>query len=282
MLRVTKSNPCPVCNRPDWCLIAADGSAAICQRVQDGSVKRAGDAGWLHVLAEDTARRFEARSRRPRRSERKYDGPKVDFVKLSREYRQRISRRQIDMLAKALGVTAMSLVRLGVGWDGAAFCFPMCDESSRVIGIRRRFGSGRKLCVTGSRNGLFIPEGIDGSGPLMVCEGPTDAAAALDLGFDAFGRPNCDSKVNMTARFTKGRDVIIIADNDTPKRDGRNPGQAGAVKLAQKLVFVCSSVRIILPPTEYKDLRGWYRAGLKHDELLATIKNTKPLTVELR
>ncbi len=154
MLRVTKSNPCPICNRPDWCLIAADGSAAICQRVQDGSVKRAGDAGWLHVLTEDIARRFEARSRRPRRSERKrHVGSKVDFVKLSREYRQRISRRQVDMLAKSLGVTAASLVRLGVGWDGEAFCFPMSDESSRVIGIRRRFGNGRKLCVTGSSNG---------------------------------------------------------------------------------------------------------------------------------
>ena len=282
MLRVTKSNPCPICNRPDWCLIAADGSAAICQRVQDGSVKRAGDAGWLHVLTEDTARRFKAQSRRPRRSERKYDGPKVDFVKLLREYRQRISQRQLRWLGASLAVSAASLNRLGTGYDGEAFCFPMCDESSRVIGIRRRFGNGRKLCVTGSSNGLFVPGGIDGSGPLMVCEGPTDAAAALDLGFDAFGRPNCDSKVNMTARFAKGRDVIIIADNDTPKRDGRNPGQVGALKLARKLVFVCSSVRIILPPKEYKDLRGWYRAGLKHDELLVTIKNTRPLTAELR
>ena len=255
MLRVSKAHPCPVCEKPDWCLIAADGSAAICARVSEGSRKKAGDAGWLHVLAGDTARRFEARSRRPRRVERKYDGPKVDFVKLAREYRQRISRRQIDMLAKTLGVTAASLVRLGVGWDGEAFCFPMCDESGRVIGIRRRFGNGRKLCVTGSSNGLFIPEGVDGGGLLMVCEGPTDTAVALDMGFDAVGRPNCNSKVKMTARYVGTRQVTIIADNDVAGIDG-------AKILARELAVSGRKVRIIVPPLGVKDLRQWKKQGL--------------------
>ncbi len=27
---VGRENPCPVCGKPDWCLAAADGSAAIC------------------------------------------------------------------------------------------------------------------------------------------------------------------------------------------------------------------------------------------------------------
>ncbi len=175
-----------------------------------------------------------------------------------------------------------SLIRLGTGWCGESFTFPMYNEKRIIIGIRRRFQNGRKVSLTGSKTGLFLPADLPSEGLLLICEGSTDVAAALDLDFAAVGRPNCNSKVDMTARFAKGRDVIIIADNDTPKRDGRNPGQAGALKLARKLVFVCSSVRIILPPTEHKDLRGWYRAGLKHDELLATIKNTKPLTVELR
>ncbi len=256
MLRVSKNAPCPVCHKPDWCLYSEDGSAAICARVSEGSRKRCGDSGWLHVLTEDTARRFKARSRRPRRSERKRpNGPKVDFVKLSRKYRQRVSRRQIDMLSKALGVTAISLARLGVGWDGEAFCFPMCDESSRVIGVRRRFGSGRKLCVKGSANGLFVPEGIDGSGPLMVCEGPTDTAVALDMGFDAVGRPNCNSKVRMTARYVGRRQVTIIADNDVAGIDG-------AKRLARELAVSGRKVRIIVPPLGVKDLRDWKSKGL--------------------
>lgn len=50
MCRVSRQNPCPICGKPDWCLVAPDGSAAICQRVTEGAVKKCGEAGWLHVL----------------------------------------------------------------------------------------------------------------------------------------------------------------------------------------------------------------------------------------
>ena len=52
-LRVTKSEPCPVCGKQDWCLVSVDGSAAICQRVQ--SDREIGRAGWLHRLADGDA-----------------------------------------------------------------------------------------------------------------------------------------------------------------------------------------------------------------------------------
>jgi len=45
-LRVSRERPCLVCQKPDWCLVSADGSAAICARVQSNT--KAGDAGWLH------------------------------------------------------------------------------------------------------------------------------------------------------------------------------------------------------------------------------------------
>jgi hypothetical protein len=53
MKRVSKSNPCPACGKPDWCLVAEDGSAAICARIEQGSVKKCGDAGWLHIFREN-------------------------------------------------------------------------------------------------------------------------------------------------------------------------------------------------------------------------------------
>ena len=50
-IRVTRQRLCVICGKPDWCMVAADGSAAICQRIESG--KRAGQAGWLHRLTED-------------------------------------------------------------------------------------------------------------------------------------------------------------------------------------------------------------------------------------
>ena len=64
--------------------------------------------------------------------------------------------------------------------DTEAFCFPMRDDNSIIIGIRRRFGNGKKVCVVGSQNGLFIPAGIENASKLVICERPTDCAAALD------------------------------------------------------------------------------------------------------
>jgi len=53
-VRVSKHNPCPVCGKPDWCLIARDGKAAICARIE--SDKPAGNkgAGWIHTLDNPT------------------------------------------------------------------------------------------------------------------------------------------------------------------------------------------------------------------------------------
>ena len=56
--RVSRETPCPVCGKADWCLVAADGTAAICPRTE--SPRRCGDAGFLHRLA-DTPRRREPR-----------------------------------------------------------------------------------------------------------------------------------------------------------------------------------------------------------------------------
>ncbi|MBI1917682.1 MAG: DUF3854 domain-containing protein [Planctomycetes bacterium] len=52
--RVTRSHPCPVCGKPDWCSVAVDGTLAACRRVAPGAWRaktdRAGVPVYLHSL----------------------------------------------------------------------------------------------------------------------------------------------------------------------------------------------------------------------------------------
>jgi len=262
MNRVNRETPCPVCGKHDWCLRRADGSAAICARIESGSVKRAGEAGWLHLL--DTASdcqfpisNFRLKKRNPSgltATSPSQGRSTQNFTALAEQFASRVSQRQVRFLAQSLGVSADSLTRLNVGWDGEAFCFPMRDATQNIIGIRRRLGNGRKICVKGSRNGLFIPSGIKTAEQVVVTEGPTDCAAALDLGVSAIGRPNCDSKIAMTVRYIRKRAVVIVADRDSA-------GMRGARKLYEALINSGSTVRIVLPPNGINDLRQWKQSG---------------------
>jgi len=276
--RVSKDHPCSICGRPDWCLVSPDGDAAICPRIEQGSLKHIEDSGWLHILNPS-----KASERRPRGFTICVDDdtPRPGFARLAGQYVGDMTPGRLQWLAGRLGVSGCSLQRLHVGWMGRGrFSFPMSAPDGQLIGIRVRTGKGRKFCIAGSRNGLFVPVGLSGKGPLLLAEGPTDCAAGLDLDFDCIGRPNANSRVAMTARICRGRDVVIIADND-PKLDGRCPGLEGAIKLAERLVFKCPSVHIILPPVECKDLRGWKCAGLTRNQLSTYIKQQKPIQLEL-
>jgi hypothetical protein len=49
-IRVNRQNRCPICGKPDWCLISLDGKAAICARVESGRPAGNKGAGWIHSL----------------------------------------------------------------------------------------------------------------------------------------------------------------------------------------------------------------------------------------
>jgi len=275
MQRVSKQNPCPVCGKPDWCLIAEDGSAAICQRITEGSAKRCGDAGWLHILEDrHNGHRLRVNRRRVMKSVSIGGEQSRDFRQLAKQYQEQLMTKQLDVLTDSLGVSVESLKRLNIGWDGKAYTFPMSNDFGKIIGIRRRFPSGRKVSIKGSKTGLFIPRGLSTDGFLLVCEGPTDTAAALDLGFSAIGRPNCNSKVEMTANLVKGRIVVIVGDND-------KVGHTGSERLARILSLFCPSVKIVYPPGGTKDLRQWLKAGLSKEILQELINKTKPIEIRI-
>lgn len=257
-LRAHRGTPCPICGKPDWCLIAPDGGAAICARTE--SSKRCGDAGWLHRLRED----------RPWRPVRHFARsvivsppvePRADFGAMAVDCESAVRSEHLENLANNVGLSAASLRQLGIGWSSQfrAWTFPMVDASGNVMGIRLRRPNGFKFAVPGSKDGLFIPKQseIDNS-PLLIAEGATDVASLWEMGFRAIaGRPSCTGGISLLCELVRRRrrpEVVIIADSDIP-------GQRGAENLASVLVAYSPGVKVITPPDGIKDARAWLRAG---------------------
>lgn len=55
---------CPVCGKPDWCLVSSDDpknpSAVLCSRVAESAIKEIDGSGWLHII--DAARNKDQKS----------------------------------------------------------------------------------------------------------------------------------------------------------------------------------------------------------------------------
>lgn len=265
-LRVTRHQPCVMCGRTDWCGYSADRKAAICMRVKSDHPTRNG--GWLHWLA-DPVPRPAPRLHMPR--PRAPAPCTTDWTSLLRRFAYTTQTAEVIRLAVALGVSPDSLSRLGVVWAAPhhAWGFPMRDAAHQPIGIRLRAESGRKWAVRGSHNGLFWPDALAGTGPLLLAEGPTDVAALLDLGYDGLGRPSCAGAIGLVVeavRRLRHRDVVIVTDAD-------GPGIEGADRLARALTEAGHRPKVIRP-LKGKDARAWVQAGATRAVVDTAIQNT--------
>ena len=263
--RVSKGECCPICERPDWCLLTGpEGNAdvAICSRVESAKPVGQRGAGWLHRLRDSADwQRPDVRTVRVPLARQAVQA--VDLADAAVRYARAVTAERVEVFADSLGVHRSSLDRLQVGWsdDHGAWTFPMTDATGKVRGIRLRLPSGKKFSVTGGKEGLFLPsnlpEMLSSGEPLLIAEGPTDCAALLDLEFPAIGRPSCTGGVTLIVDLVRQRgtsETIIVADGDSP-------GERGAETLASVLVAYARSVRVITPPAGIKDVREWKRQG---------------------
>jgi phage/plasmid primase-like uncharacterized protein len=246
--RVRYDFRCPVCGKDSWCLVAVDGTSAICQRCS--SDRRVGDAGWKHI--------FEESIDVPKNATKKPIKKSVaDLAGLHSQYTNDLDCvGQLKELAYDRGLNWMVLLHMGVGWDGEALTFPMRDATGTITGFRRRFPDGTKRSVVGSRDGLFYAEPVMQSDVVLVCEGPTDTLAAMHLDFAAIGRPSCQGCVEETIAMLdrmKAEHVVIIADNDAP-------GRKGAVAMSNALLPHVPRVTVI-SPRQHKDLAEYVAEG---------------------
>jgi hypothetical protein len=248
-IRVSRSHPCPVCGKRDWCCVSSQSGAVCCMRT--ASDRPIGNGGWLHGgVAGPPARQGVTTGVKG------YEPPEFDALLWWRAVRHVLRWERLEPWSIALGLPMDALDVMGACTLGEMLAFPMHDGTGQVCGIRTRNRDGSKRAVIGSRAGVFLPTFHDHEAEPVVCEGPTDAAAALALGFWPIGRPSClgcERHVVDTCRRLGTERVTLCADAD-------GPGIAGARRLADVLVASRIGVRVVTPGV-HKDLRDWFKAG---------------------
>lgn len=169
---------------------------------------------------------------------------------------------RVGDLANQLNVSPESLRAIGIGWCVTDNCwtFPEYNGKGEICGILRRYRTGNKYTMTGSHRGLTLPQGWKESGePLYICEGQSDVAAAISKGMRAIGRPGISAGLGDLATLLRQESgkLIMVADND---RHDKN--RSKAKELASKLAHTLQrSVKLIAPPSGYKDLREFLTEG---------------------
>ena len=255
-IRVTKTKPCAICKKPDWCTLSADGAVACCMRVE--SKHQMKNSGYLHRITEAPKARPRSEVQRPPKPQ---PAP-PDWNAMLPVFSELVDPDALTALAQSLGLTMESLDQLDIGWRGDCWTFPMYDSKRNCVGVRTRFPDGQKRSIPGTHQGLFIPRNRK-EGPLLFTEGPTDCAALRDLGFDSIGRPSCYGCEEWCSELARGRAVGIIADND-------DAGNRGANRLAQAIRKSVYSVKVIHPPYT-KDARAWKLAGATRESIVARL-----------
>jgi hypothetical protein len=167
-------------------------------------------------------------------------------------------------LARLKNVTEQSLKRLGALEMSGGVGFPMRNAQGELTGYRMRFPDGGQKTFgptegTKGRNAMLYPDDLDRAKPIILCEGETDCAKALDMGLNAMASPGAGQIKSADAPWFRGASVIIVPDLD-------KPGQRGARRIANMLVGLAAQVRIVRLLGEVKedsgqDLRDFFNGG---------------------
>lgn len=248
--RVTRAEPCGICEKPDWCCRGEKGWN--CMRVESAKVCKNG--GWFHPFD-------SAKPPPPLKNPMKQPKPVIDCGGIMKEWWNETTGDRLGMMGRELGVSARALGWIRAAWAGErdAMAFPMydgaCYNGDEPCGIRLRTMDGKKFAVTGSKSGVFYPYGAYlhvRANRIFICEGPTDTAACLDLGLFAIGRASCrgGEDIILTAlEQIAPMDCVVVCDND-------GPGVEGADELLGKIKIPKTK---FVPPG--KDIRSFVKDG---------------------
>lgn len=280
-IRVRRSMPCPVCEKPNWCSVSADGSVAICMRVQGDRSSKSG--GWIHRLGSGKVAIADYLVQTAKKTDANRLSPKeVSELALSMYSHSKAEAKRAEV-ASALGVYIWALDRLKVGYGkdrrGEFASFPSRNEHGHVVGITRRYADGTKMTYPGTSNsGVFYDDKwCDNDGPLFIVEGGSDVAACVSECVCAIGRPSNIGGAEIIAKMIRAaswrREVIVVGERDSkPEKRGvangcpKNcigcpqcyPGLYGAKTVAIQLTKAGIDALVRLPPVGSKDVRDLF------------------------
>lgn len=279
-VRVSRSRPCPVCEKPDYCCVSADGEVVRCTRVPSDKVspgRNGVGSAWLHRLIEPVPV-YIPRERKKR--------TKLELARIAEASWHGCESRRAE-LADLLGVSPESLRACGVGWLSNKWVIPEYDGQGRVVGVTYRTREGKKFGERGGSRGIVQPRTL-GAPPLMVVEGMSDVAACLTMGVTAVGRPSnlggAAMIVALLGRLQWKGSVVVVGERDR-KTDAKAlacgcgkcnvcwPGRYGAERVAEQMRGKGWSVQVKYPSA--KDTRAWLsnHRGATRAEFLKSLKS---------
>ncbi len=141
----TRSAPCPICDRFDWCSVRDDGGEVMCRRIPSNQERklRDGSLAWFHQLNGQVGLLPD---RPPRHKKPVPVDAVLDWDRLAaRMYEHATAAELRRWAASELGVSVQSLELLGIGRGadrgGTYSSWPM-RWPGRVVGIVRRYADG--------------------------------------------------------------------------------------------------------------------------------------------
>lgn len=167
-------------------------------------------------------------------------------------------------LAEKRGLTLETARRFRLGYDNKRLTIPVFNDLGMCVNVRRYdlFKEGGPKMLSwkeGFGSARLYPLESLAAQTVFVVEGELDALIGIQEGLQCI-TPSGGArtwKKEWNALF-KGKDVVIIPDNDTP-------GKAGAETRRRELMKVAASVRVVELPRlqeEGEDLTDWL---LKHE-----------------
>lgn len=180
--------------------------------------------------------------------------PPPEFGKIVSVMSASTPYHRLRELAEIIQVDEHALRDMPVIWveERGAWGFPMRDWQGNIIGIKLRFLDGTKLCVKGSKLGIYyVPSRLKRREFCIVTEGESDCLAAYSVGVQAVGLPSATTGYDEVCRFLvrlQPASVLVVADNDAP-------GLRAANAILERLKKRNMPCAVWLPPC--KDFREW-------------------------